>query len=166
MMKSSLDKPENKKKKKSGKVVTMPDKTGDQKNQETGVAGADGGDKAPRKSGRKPGKKEVEEEEHKGAKKALRQAVRAEVKKRKEKIAEALVNRIGDGDMRGAAMVLSLMEHGNKEGEDGKKRHGGLKLIDLLESDTEWEGEEAEAPAGAGTEKSEAASEQESKRAS
>ncbi len=135
MRKSSLDK--KKQEKKSGKVVTMPDNTGG--------AGAGGGDKSPRKSGKKNAQdSETREALHKGVKKALRRAVKANVKKEKEKIAEVLVNKVKNGDMRGAVMVLSLMEHGNKEGKDGKKKHDGLKLIDLLESEPEWEGEEAE----------------------
>ena len=143
MRKSSLDK--EKQEKKSGKVVTMPDKTGGAENQEAGGAGAGGGDKSPRKGGKKKAQdSETQEALHKGVKKALRRAVKAKVKKEKEKIAEVLVNKVKDGDMRGAVMVLSLMEHSNKEGKDGKKKHDGLKLIDLLESEPEWEGEEAE----------------------
>jgi hypothetical protein len=148
MRKSNLN--QEKREKKSGKVVTMPDKAGGVENQEVVVGGEGGGDKAPRQAGKKPRKNEVQEGEHKGAKKALRRAVKVQVKKEKEKIAEVLVDKVKNGDMRGASMVLTLMEHGTKDGKSGKKRHGGLKLIDLLESEPEWEGEEAESAAAGG----------------
>ena len=149
MRKSSLD--QEKQEKKGGKVVTMPDKTGGVENQAVGGAGAGGGNKAPRKGGKKKVlDSETQEELHKGAKKALRRAVEAEVRKEKEKIAEVLVSKVKDGDMRGAVMVLSLMEHGDKEDKDVKKKRGGLKLIDLLESEPEWEGDEAETVAAGG----------------
>ncbi len=163
MKKSILDKDEQKKK--CGKVVNIPDKAGGAKSQKASGVGEGGGKRSPRKGGKKKTlDSETQEALHKGAKKALRQAVKAKVKKEKEKIAEVLVNKVKSGDMRGAVMVLSLMEHGNKEGKDGKKRHDGLKLIDLLESEPEWEGEEAEAAAaGMGAKVSEAANQQGSK---
>ena len=149
MRKSSLDK--KKQEKKRGKVVTMPEKSGDAEIQEAGGANKGAGAKAPRKGGKKNAPdSEAQEEMHKGAKKALRRAVKAEVKKDREKIARALVERTIKGDVRGTEMLLSLMEHNNKEGKDGKKKHGGLKLIDLLESEPEWEGEEAESAAAGG----------------
>ncbi len=169
MRKSSLDKLDKKKQeKKRGNVVTMPEKTGDAEIQEAGGANEGAGDKATRKGGKKnaPDSK-AQEEMHKGAKKALRRAVKEAVKKNRQMIAQALVDRTVKGDVRDAEMLLTMMEHNNKEGKDGKKKHGGLKLIDLLESEPEWEGEEAEsAAAGGGAGVSETASEQGSKLAS
>ena len=149
MRKSSLN--QKKLEKKSGKVVTKPDKTGGVENREVGGGGEGGGDKAARKSGKKKAlDSEAQEELHMGAKKALRRALKAEVKKDRERIAKVLVSRTLLGDVRGTEMLLSLMEHGNKEDKDGKKKRGGLKLIDLLESEPEWEGEEAETAAAGG----------------
>jgi hypothetical protein len=165
MRTSSLDKLDKKKQeKKHGKVVTMPDKTGDAEIEEAGGANEGAGAKAPCKGGKKNApdseaqeemhngaKKaldsDAQEELHKGAKKALRRAVKAEVKKDRERIAKALVKRTLQGDVRGTEMLLSLMEHGNKEGKDGKKKRSGPSLLDLLESEPEWEGEETETAA-------------------
>jgi hypothetical protein len=70
MRKSSLDK--EKQEKKRGKVVTMPDKTGDAEIQEVGGGGEGAGNKAPHRGRKKKVlDSDAKEELHKGAKKAL-----------------------------------------------------------------------------------------------
>ena len=139
MRKSSLD--EEKREKISGKVVAMPDKTGGAESREAGGGGEGAVDEAPRKGSKKNVQvNEAQEELHKGAKKALRRAVKVEVKKESGKIAEVLVSKVKNGDMRGAQMVLSLMEHG-KEAKDKKKKRSGPKLADLQPSEPEWDEE-------------------------
>jgi hypothetical protein len=93
-----------------------------------------------------PGKASVpvDPEDYKGARKKLRHAVKAEVKANSEKIAEKLVGKVKEGDLRGTEMVLTLMEK-KKAGKDAKKKkHGGLNWADLMPSEPEWDASKEE----------------------
>ncbi len=87
---------------------------------------------------RKPGKaerkatKKNERKKRKGAKKALRHAVQREVKEKCGEIAERLVNRTQDGDMRSAAMVMDLMEKKKKKDGEGEAEPDGPSLAEQL----------------------------------
>jgi hypothetical protein len=139
MGRSKLD--QEKRKRNGGKLVTMPDKTGDAEVQEAGRGGEGAGKKAPRKGGKQALKNEAEEEEHKGAKKALRLALKAKVKEERTEIAAALVRKIKEGDLGGAKVALVLMERGKKEGKDGKKKRSGPSEVELLASEPQWDEE-------------------------
>jgi len=78
---------------------------------------------------------------HKGAKKALRQAVKVAVEKRSRLIAETLVNKVTQGDMRGAEMLLSLIERAKKENKKkvARKIKPRASAAELLASEPEWE---------------------------
>jgi len=143
MRQGSLDKKQQEKN--HGKAVTRPDKTGDTEIEKAGRGSEGAKDQAPRKSRKKKQNSDTQEEMHKGAKKSLRRAVKAEVRKDRKRIARALVDRSLKGNMRGTEVLLSLMEHCNKEGEDGRKKRSGPTLAELLASEPEWEGEETEA---------------------
>ena len=125
--------------KKSGKLVTMPKNAGVTKlaTEEKGAATATG--KAAQ--GIEGSQNEAEETaEHKGAKKALRKALKAKVKAERTLIAEALVNKVKEGDMKGTEMVLSLIVK-KKEEKDGKKKkmRSGPSWAELLASEPEWD---------------------------
>ena len=83
---------------------------------------------------------EVDEKAYKGAKKALRKAVKAEVKKKSKDFAEKLVAKATSGDIRGAEIVLSLMDNAKAE-EDAKKKkkRDGPSWAELLVSEPEWD---------------------------
>jgi hypothetical protein len=123
-------------------VVTIP-RRGGGKNAE---AGGDGDEKAAAETPDKSKKKATEEdekEESKGAKKALRHAVKKVVKENSGPIADALVKETENGDMRSAAMVLSLIEKKKKkDGEDDD--WDGPSLSEILVPDQLWR-EKAEA---------------------
>ncbi len=92
---------------------------------------------------------------HKGAKKALRQAVKAEVKKQSREIARKLVHKAADGDIKGAAMVLSLMGKEKADNERARHAKSGPSWAELLASEPEWDESldgEAEQKAGQGGE--------------
>ncbi|MGA3132545.1 MAG: hypothetical protein ABSD59_17210 [Terracidiphilus sp.] len=78
--------------------------------------------------------------DHKGARKVLRQAVKAAVKVKSAAIAEKLVSKVEQGDMRGTEMVLSLIEK-KKQGkvEKKKKKRSGPSWAELLASEPEWD---------------------------
>ena len=76
---------------------------------------------------------------HKGAKKALRQAVKAEVKKQSREIARKLVHKAVDGDIKGAAMVLSLMDKERADNERKRHERSGPSWAELLASEPEWD---------------------------
>lgn len=79
-------------------------------------------------------------EASKGAKKALRKAVKAEVKKKSKEFAKRLVAKASSGDIRGAEIVLSLMDKAKAE-EDAKtkKKREGPSWAELLASEPEWD---------------------------
>ncbi len=110
----------NKKKQEAkNKVVTMPPANGGKELEED----EKGGEKAAAKKGDK--------KEGKGGSKALRREVNKVVKGRKEKFADKLVDEAEEGDVRCAALVLSLMEKKKKDGEDDDD-WDGPGLADLL----------------------------------
>ncbi|MGB7263963.1 MAG: hypothetical protein WBC92_00520 [Terracidiphilus sp.] len=86
-------------------------------------------DKAPKKD---------DKAKHADAKKALRVAVKKAVKERSKKLAQSLVGRTENGDMRGAAMMLSLMEK-QKDCKEENKEWDGPTVAELLESEPEWD---------------------------
>ncbi len=87
----------------------------------------------------------------KGARKALHKAVTVAVKARSAEIALSLLDRTAKGDMRGAAMMISLMEPMKKDGEEGKSEGSGPSLAELLESEPPWnESMEKRSEAGMG----------------
>lgn len=108
--------------KKKGKLVTMPRKRG--------VAGNPGG---------QAGTKAAAPKAPKSAKKTLRDAVKAEVKKKSADIARHLVEKAVEGDMRGTAVVLSLIERAKQENAASKKKRSGPSWAELLASEPEWE---------------------------
>jgi hypothetical protein len=133
MGKSGLN---HKKQEKKHKVVTMPRRNGG-KNAE---AGGDGDEKAAAETPEKSKEKATEEdekEESKGAKKALRHAVKKVVKKNSGPIADALVKETENGDMRSAAMVLSLIEKKKKKDGDDDD-WDGPSLSEILVPDQLW----------------------------
>jgi len=81
----------------------------------------------------------VAPEEYKGAKKALRHALKAKVKAERVKIAEKLVEKVTQGDMKGTEIVLSLMEKAKSENEKKKKKRSGPSWAELLASEPEWD---------------------------
>jgi len=84
---------------------------------------------------------EAAEKAYKGAKKALRKAVKAEVKRQSKEFAEKLVAKTSAGDIRGAEIVLSLMDKAKAE-EDAKKKkkkRDGPSWAELLASEPEWD---------------------------
>jgi hypothetical protein len=104
----------------------------------------------PTRAGTKNGEKnepELEEkggadkkEDHKGAKKALRHAVKAKVKEQRTNIAEKLVAKVvNEGDLKGTAMVLTIMEKTRKDGENGGKKQKGANWAQLLVLEQECE---------------------------
>jgi len=80
----------------------------------------------------------------KRVRKVLRKAVKKELKQKTGKIAESLVNKVIDGNVRSTEVIFSLIEE-NKGDDEAEKRHGGLTAADLLGSEEEWESETAEA---------------------
>ncbi len=81
----------------------------------------------------------VDLEDYKGARKKLRHAVKAVVKNKSGAIAEKLVGKVEEGDMRGTEMVLSLIEK-KKQGKDvKKKKRSGPNWEELLGSEPEWD---------------------------
>ena len=82
----------------------------------------------------------VDLKDHKGARKVLRQAVKAVVKEKSAAIAQKLVSKVQEGDMRGTEMVLSLIEK-KKQDKDAKKKkkRSGPSWAELLASEPEWD---------------------------
>ena len=81
----------------------------------------------------------VNPEDYKGARKKLRHAVKAAVKAKSAELAQRLVKKAEEGDMRGAEMMLSLIEK-KKPGKDGKtKKRSGPSWAELLASEPEWD---------------------------
>ena len=89
--------------------------------------------------------KGAEEEDHKGAKKALRRAVKVEVKKRRAEIATSLVNKTTSGDMRGATILLNLIDKSGKHDED--EGYEGMSTAEMLASEPEWDEDEDDSAA-------------------
>jgi fructose-specific phosphotransferase system component IIB len=82
---------------------------------------------------------EVTPQEYKGAKKALRHALKAKVKAERVKIAEKLVEKVTQGDMKGTEIVLTLMEKAKEENAQKKKKRSGPSWAELLASEPEWD---------------------------
>ena len=81
----------------------------------------------------------VNPEDYKGARKKLRHAVKAAVKAKSAELAQKLVSKAEEGDMRGAEMMLSLIEK-KKPAKDGKtKKRSGPSWAELLASEPEWD---------------------------
>jgi hypothetical protein len=87
--------------------------------------------KKPGKAERKATKKN-DKKKRKGAKKALRHAVQREVKEKCGEIAERLVDRTQEGDMRSAAMVMELMVKKKKKDGEGDAEPAGPSLAEQL----------------------------------
>jgi hypothetical protein len=83
-----------------------------------------------------------------GAKKALRRALKAEMNKKSPEIAEALVKRTIEGDVRSTEMLMSLVvPKSNQDGKTKKKKRSGPSLAELLASEPEWVDPEPESTA-------------------
>lgn len=100
--------------------------------------------KPGKREGAEPKKSEasvsVNPEDYKGARKKLRHAVKAAVKAKSVELAQKLVSKAEEGDMRGAEMMLSLIEK-KKQGKEVKtKKRGGPSWAELLASEPEWDG--------------------------
>lgn len=79
--------------------------------------------------------------DYKGARKQLRHAVKAVVKANTARLARKMVEKAQDGDIRGAEMMLSLIEK-KKAGKEGKKKkRDGPSWAELLASEPEWDDE-------------------------
>ncbi len=138
MKKSSLDK---EKRKKKGKTENTPAKAGGTENTKMSEKGRESGPaKKPNENKEEGGQKEKRKAPQKGARKALRRAVKKAVKARSDGIAFSLLDRTAHGDMRGAAMMISLMEPKNKDGSDEKNDWHGPSVAELLESEPPWDG--------------------------
>ena len=138
MTTSKQDK-ERKQEQTRGKMVTMSRKAGVTKQATEGKGAAAATAKAAQ--GIEGSQNEAAETgEHKGATKALRHALKAKVKTQSEQIAQMLVTKVKEGDMKGTEMVLSLIEK-KKEGTDGKKKkkRSGPSWAELLASEPEWD---------------------------
>jgi hypothetical protein len=68
----------------------------------------------------------------------LRNSVNSLVSQQADEIAKALIDKTKAGNMTGARILVELSGAG-KPPDPVKKKPGGLKLIDLLESDSEWD---------------------------
>jgi len=79
------------------------------------------------------------EELHQGPKKRLRKAVKQAVNKHGDEIADSLVDRTMDGDMRCAAVMMSLME--KKKASENDKPWDGPSVAEMLASEPEWDEE-------------------------
>jgi len=134
MEKRSLDAETHEKKSRAAK---LPRKN-------SGEAAKVGGKSRKKAAVNKPGKaekkavKKNDKKKRKGAKKALRHAVQREVKEKCGRIAERLVTRTQDGDMRSASMVIDLMEKRKKKNGDGDTEPDGPSLAEQLAGPS-WE---------------------------
>ncbi len=108
-------------------LMTMPGRRGAVRN-----GGASAGTKVVQTGAPKSAKS-------RSAKKALRDAVKAEVKKKSADIARQLVEKAAEGDMRGTAVVLSLIEKAKQENAATRKMRSGPSWAELLASEPEWE---------------------------
>jgi hypothetical protein len=68
----------------------------------------------------------------------LRNSVNSLVSQQADEIAQAVIDKTKAGNMTGARILVEL-SGADKPPDPVEKRHGGLKLIDLLESDSEWD---------------------------
>ena len=68
----------------------------------------------------------------------LRNSINSLVSQQADEIAKALIKKTVAGNMTGARILVEL-SGADKPPEPVAKKHGGLKLIDLLESDSEWD---------------------------
>lgn len=68
----------------------------------------------------------------------LRNSINSLVSQQSDEIAQALIDKTVAGNMTGARILVEL-SGADKPPDLVKKKHGGLKLIDLLESDSEWD---------------------------
>ena len=158
MRKSELDKIEERSKKRGRPKKAEGGESAQAGGGESAQAGGSGEEAAskekPSRRRKSKAEKEAEEEEKekeaaKGARRALRHAVKKVVKMKCGSLALKLMEETEMGNMRSAAMMISLME--KKQEGDGEKRHGGLTAADLLGSEQEWDGETAEAGEKQGT---------------
>ncbi len=96
--------------------------------------------KTKRKSpGRKPAAKSKSRKTPPGSgAMSLRSSINALVSQQADEIAKVLVDKTVKGNMTSARMVVGL-SGADQPPDPVKKENGGLKLIDLLESDTEWD---------------------------
>ena len=112
----------------------MPEKTKNLNNPKTKPA------KAPRKPrGRKPAASSRGHKTPPGrAAVRLRSSVNSLVSRQSDEITQALIDKTVKGNMT-VARILFKLSGADQPPEPVKKENGGLKLIDLLESDTEWD---------------------------
>ena len=92
---------------------------------------------AEAKESEKPESIEDLKKRAKGAKKALRLEVRVKVKENCKEFAKQLVDHASNGDMRSAAMAISLMDKKKKNGEDHD--WDGPSIAELLAAEPPWE---------------------------
>jgi hypothetical protein len=141
MAKSTFDKKDGKSKKRG-----RPKKAASEENAKAEESGGEpaAAEKAKRTkktaAERAAEKEEEAKQAAKGARKALRKAVKKKVFDESIKIAETLVDKMIEGNMRSTAVVLSMIEKKQKD-DEGLTRHGGLTAADLLGSEEEWDGE-------------------------
>jgi hypothetical protein len=128
MGKTTLEMEKNGKK---SRAVKRPRKNSDEAATARGSSKQNAEAKKPGKAEKKATKK-IEKKKRKGAKKALRHAVQREVKEKCGKIAEGLVSRTQNGDMRSADMVMALMEKKKKKAGEGNVELNGPTLAEQL----------------------------------
>jgi len=126
---------------KKNKVVTMPRRDGGEAAEETEKGGTKAAGRKPKNGSAKEGKpekskktaaKKIEKKEFKGAKKALRHAVKKVVKQGCGKLAGTLMDKVEQGDLHSAEMLLVLMEKKKKKGGGGDDGHDGPSLAEQL----------------------------------
>lgn len=89
--------------------------------------------------GRKPAAKSKSRKTPPGrAAERLRNSVNSLVSRQSDEIAQALIKKTKAGNMTGARILVEL-SGADQPPDPVTKKPGGLKLIDLLESDTEWD---------------------------
>lgn len=71
----------------------------------------------------------------------LRDSINSPVSRQADDIAPALINKTVAGNMTGARILVDSPAPASRP-TPSRKKHGGLKLIDLLESDSEWDFDE------------------------
>jgi len=86
----------------------------------------------------------------KAQKKELRKALKNAVRVQSKEIAESLITSAMNGDMRGAQVLIKAVAPERKT-RAAKKKWSGPSAAELLASEPEWEGDEAEGAAGMGS---------------
>ena len=102
----------------------------------------------PEKSGEMDGEKErkavsidspAKKDSRRESRKELREALKLEVEKESSRIAASLVHQVKNGDLRGAEVVLSLLQKAKEEDAEIKVIQSGPSWAELLASEPEWD---------------------------